>query len=238
MKQYELAVGLQQEGNKPGAFKTLHKAIELNPYNARAQLLLGKLFLLNRDDNPPEFDKMAEEHLKKVLEIQGGEHASDESATATVEAHNDLGVLYNLQGRYRQAVPQFEASIADLFNREPHMAWGNLGWSYFELHEYDKAIEALTRAVSLRRDFCVGHYRLGRAYAAKKDFEKAEQAFTNAIEADKRCDTFQHAWHERGVARMNLGNREDARSDLERCVELGPKTEEGQACSRSLDAIY
>jgi tetratricopeptide (TPR) repeat protein len=238
MKQYELAVGLQQEGNKPGAFKTLHKAIDLNPFNARAHLLLGKLFLLNRDDNPNEFDRKAEQHLRAVLDIQAGEHASDEFASSVAEAHNDLGVLFNHQGQFRRAVPEFEAAISDLYNREAHMAWGNLGWSYLELHEYPKAIEALDRAVKLRRDFCVGHYRLGKAYLALKDFEKAEQAYTAAIEVDKRCEGFQHAWHERGLARMSLGNREDARADFERCVELGPKTEEGVACSRNLEAIY
>ena len=236
MKQYELAVGLQQEGNKPGAFKSLHKAIDLDPNNARAHLLLGKLFLLNRDDNPAEFDRKAEAHLRAVLEIQAGE--KDEGSAVVAEAHNDLGVLLNHQGHYRRAVPEFEAAISDLFNREAHMAWGNLGWSYLELREYDKAIDALGRAVKLRRDFCVGHYRLGKAYAAKKDFEKAEQAYTNAVESDARCTGFQHAWHERGVVRMSLGNREDARADFERCVELGPKTEEGEACSRNLEAIY
>jgi tetratricopeptide (TPR) repeat protein len=238
MKQYELAVGLQQEGNKPGAFKSLHKAIDWNPYNARAHLLLGKLFLLNRDDNPAQFDRKAEQHLRAVLDIQAGEHASDDGASAVAEAHNDLGVLLNHQGHFRKAVPEFEAAIGDLFNREAHMAWGNLGWSYLELGEYKKAIDALGRAVKLRRDFCVGYYRLGKAYAATKDFEKAEQAFTNALESDQRCEGFQHAWQERGIVRMNLGQREDARADFERCVELGPKSDEGLACSRNLEAIY
>jgi tetratricopeptide (TPR) repeat protein len=238
MKQYELAVGLQQEGNKPGAFKTLYKAIELNPNNARAHLLLGKLFLLNRDDNPRSFDEKAERHLREVLEIQSRENAPEESASTVAEAHNDLGVLYNHQGQYKRAVPEFEAAIADLFNREAHMAWGNLGLAYLELGENKPAIDALTRAVKLRRDFCVGWYRLGLAYAATKQFDKADQAFTSALESNSLCEAFQHAWKERGLARMNLHNRDDARSDLERCVELGPKTEEGQACNRSLEAIY
>ncbi|HKP59186.1 MAG TPA: tetratricopeptide repeat protein [Polyangiales bacterium] len=238
MKQYELAVGLQQEGNKAGAFKSLYKAVEINPYNARAHLLLGKLFLLNRDDNPAEFDRKAEFHLRQVLAIQSGEYRSEETQAAVAEAHNDLGVLLNHQGHFRKAVPEFEAAIADLFNREAHMAWGNLGWSYLELRDYPKAIDALSRAVKLRRDFCVGHFRLGKAFSALKDYEKAEQAFTNAIEADARCAGFQHAWHERGLARMSLGNREDARADFEHCVELGPKSDEGTACSRNLEAIY
>jgi tetratricopeptide (TPR) repeat protein len=234
-KQYELAVGLQQEGNTPGAFKTLYKAIEYDSNNAQAHLLLASMFLLNRDDDPKRYDAQAEEHFRKVLEIQNGPHAAEE--TLASQARNGLGVLFIHQGRLQEASVELDAAIADLFNRDAYMAWGNLGWVYLELRNYPKAIDALTRAVRLRRDFCVGHYRLGRAFLATRDFAKAEQSFTAAVEADARCDVFQDAWQLRGEARMNLGNREDARSDFERCVELQPKSDAGQACSRYLAAL-
>jgi type IV pilus assembly protein PilF len=128
--------------------------------------------------------------------------------------------------------------VSDLFNRDAYMAWGNLGWAYLELHNYPKAIDALIRSVQLRRDFCVGHFRLGRAFLATHDFAQAEQSFTSAVEADPRCDGFQDAWQLRGEARMSLGNREDARSDFERCVELQPKTESGKACSHYLAVTH
>jgi type IV pilus assembly protein PilF len=236
MKQYELAVGLQQEGNRPGAFKVLYKALEYDPDNSKAHLLLGHLFLLNRDEDPQRYDHEAEAHYLKVLQIQAGEHAAED--TLTSQARNGLGVLHIHQGRYGEAVKELDGAVADLFNRDAYMAWGNLGWAYLELHNYPKAIEALVRSVRLRRDFCVGHFRLGRAFLATRDFTKAEQSFTSAVEADPRCDTFQDAWQLRGEARMNLGNREDARSDFERCVELQPKSEAGQACSRYLAATY
>ena len=236
MKQYELAVGLQQEGNQPGAFKTLYKALEYDPYNAKAHLLLANLFLVSRADNPERYDREAEQHFRKVLEIQAGEYASQESLAS--EARNGLGVLYIHQGRHSEAVKELDAAVADLFNRDAYMAWGNLGWAYLELHNYPKAIDALMRSVQLRRDFCVGHFRLGRAYLATRDYAKAEQALTSALEADPRCDGFQDAWHLRGEARMNLGNREDARTDFERCVELQPKTDAGKACGRYLAATY
>lgn len=236
MKQYELAVGLQQEGNSPGAFKTLYKALDFDPNNAKAHTLLANLFLLSRDDDPARFDKEAESHFRRVLEIQASEYASTE--TLASEARNGLGVLYIHQGRLEEAVKELDAAAADLFNRDAYMALGNLGWAYLELHNYPKAIEVLVRSVKLRRSFCVGHFRLGRAYLATRDYAKAEQSFTSALEADPRCDSFQDAWHLRGEARMNLGNREDARTDFERCVELQPKSDEGKACSRFLAATF
>jgi tetratricopeptide (TPR) repeat protein len=71
-----------------------------------------------------------------------------------------------------------------------------------------------------------------------KQYEKAEQAFTQALEADERCGVFQDAWHLRGAARMNLGLRDDARADFERCVELEADNEAGTSCGRYLEATY
>lgn len=236
MKQYELASGLQAEGNLPGAFKTLYTALELDEHNAKAHLLLANLFLLNREDNPVKYDKETEAHFKQVVVLQAGEYRVSEDLAA--DAHNGLGVLYMHQGKHKEAIAEFEIAVGDLFNRDAYMAWGNLGWAYLDLQNYPKAVDALARAVKLRRDFCVGHYRLAQAYLATKEYEKAEQAATNAIEADRRCDSFQDAWNLRGEARMNLGNREDAHADFERCVELQPKSDAGKTCARYLDATY
>jgi len=237
MKQYELAIGLQGEGNTPGAFQTLYKAIEIDPNNAKAHLLLATLFLVSRDDNAPEYDVKSEKGFRKVLEIQASDARLPEESLVA-DARNGLGVLYIHQKRYPEAIAELEKAVADLFNRDAYMAWGNLGWAYLDQKVYPKAIDALVKAVRLRPQFCVGFFRLGSAYLATKDYEKAEQAATQAIEADKRCNTFQDAWHLRGEARMNLGLRDDARGDFERCVELAAQTDTGKACSRFLEATY
>ncbi|MDD9939476.1 MAG: tetratricopeptide repeat protein [Myxococcales bacterium] len=237
VKQYELAVGLQAEGNFPSAFKTLFKAIELDPDNANAHQLLANLFLMRRADNPDRHDPLAEKHFGEVLRIERG---SDQPSKATIaDALNGLGVLRVHQGRHDEAIVSFKEAIdEDLFNARAYMAWGNLGWAYAEKGDYQDSIQALRRAVGLNRGFCVGHYRLGKSFLATKAFSEAEQALTKALEVDERCASFQDAWHLRGAARMGLGYRDDARSDFERCIELAPSTEAGTACSRYLEATY
>jgi tetratricopeptide (TPR) repeat protein len=237
MKQYELAIGLQGEGNTPGAFQALFKALELDPLNAKAHLLLGTMFLVSRDDNPKEYDAKAEPQFREVLRIQATDQHQPEQSLAA-DARNGLGVLYIHQQRYKEAIDELQKALGDMFNRDAYMAWGNLGWAYLETKEYPKAIDALVRSVRLHPHFCVGYYRLGTAYLATRDFEKADQALTQAIEADERCGTFQDAWHLRGEARMNLGLRDDSRSDFERCVELDAHTDAGKSCSRYLEATY
>lgn len=237
MKQYELGIGLHGEGNTPGALAALYRALEIDPNNAKAHLLLGNLFLLQRDDNPKAYDQKAEHHFREALRIQASEDRLPEQSL-TPDAHNGLGVLYVHQKRYAEAIAELNKAIEDLFNRDAYMAWGNLGWAYLEMQDWKHAIDALVRSVKLHPRFCVGYYRLGLAYLKTREFEKAEQALTQAIEADERCKTFQDAWHLRGEARMNLGLRDDARADFERCVELDANNEAGKSCGRYLEATY
>lgn len=236
-KQYELAVGLQAEGDQTGAFKTLHRALEMDPENVKAHQLLANLYLVYRGDNIERYDKLADTHFRAALKT---EEALDNPDTALLaDIYNGLGVLRIHQAAYQDAVTALTRAVeVEPFNSGAYMAWGNLGWAHQETGNLEAAQAALVKAVRLNGGFCVGHYRLGMVYLAQKAFEQAEQALTQAIEAHESCDAFQEAWHLRGEAKMNLGHREDARGDFERCVELAPKTDAGTACRRYLEATY
>lgn len=237
MKQYELAVGLHSEGNDPAAFKTLFTALETDPTNSRAHHLLASLYLVRRDENPEHHDAEAEKHFREVLRLE--RERERPSLSMIADAHNSIGVLRIHQKRFDEAAKEFEAAIGqDLFNAKAYMAWGNLGWARQEQGQHDKALEALGRAVKINPRFCVGHYRIGRSLMVAKSFEDAEVALTQAIEVHESCAAFQDAWRLRGEARMNLGHREDARLDFERCVELQSASESGRACRRFLEATY
>jgi len=236
MKQYELAVGLQAEGNLPGAYRSLYQAIELDPNNPHARLLLANLFLTHREEDAGIHDQETEAQLREVLRIQSTDYRVEENLAA--DARNSLGVLYVNQQRHDEAVAILNEAAADLFNRQAYLAWGNLGWAYNETGKFQQAAQALTRAVQLNQRFCVGYYRLGQAFTGLRQFEQAEQALTQALEADERCKVFQDAWFLRGETRANLGHRADAILDFEHCIELGPDTPSGQACGRYLDAAH
>jgi tetratricopeptide (TPR) repeat protein len=237
MRQYELAVGLRGEGNVPGALQALYKSLEIDPNNSRSHLLLAHMFLLDRQDNLALYDEKADHHFNEVLRIQDSDEKRPEESLSA-EARNGLGVLRIHQGRYQEAVDILLKAIEDLFNREAYMAWGNLGWAYFHLGNHQKAADSLLRSVKLHPRFCVGYFRLGQTYSKMRVFDKADQALTSAISADERCAAFQDAFHLRGEARMNLGQREDARADFERCVEIEASNETGKSCSRYLEATY
>src|SRR5688572_10597135 len=193
-KEYELSVGLMGEQNIAAAFEHLFKSIELDPKNPEARLLLGNLYLLRE-----EFPK-AEDELRKARSLAEKDDSYGEPFIAEVD--NSLGVVLVHEKRYDDAIKTLRDSATNIVNRNPHLAWGNLGWAYYEKGQYKDAVDALTQSVRHQSRFCLGFYRLGQTYVALREFERAEDALTRCLEVpDDQCKNLQSAWHLRGEAR-------------------------------------
>jgi type IV pilus assembly protein PilF len=230
-KEYELAVGLLGEQNVPAAFEHLFKAAELDPQNPEPHQLLGNLYLMRGDL------AKAEQELTRSRELAEKNPSYGEPFVAEVD--NSIGVVYVHQQRYDEAVEVLREAAINILNRSPHLAWGNLGWAYYEKGQYTDAVTALTQSVRHQEHFCLGYYRLGKTYMALRQFERAEDAFTRGLEVpDEGCKNLQDAWHLRGEARAQLGLRQDAIADFERCVELSADSEAGRACQGYLEATH
>ncbi|HJL16198.1 MAG TPA: tetratricopeptide repeat protein [Sandaracinaceae bacterium LLY-WYZ-13_1] len=228
-REHDLGVGLFQEGNLAGAFEHLFEATELDPYNAEAHLMLGKLFMIHRHDY-----ERAEQHFQEALRA----HEEVESrAGLPADTRNSLGVLYIHWGRLEDAVEVLRASASDLMNRDPAVAWSNLGWAYLEMENHQEALRVLRQAVQLQPQLCLGWYRIGQVQSELGETEEADRALSRALDVDDdTCQRLQVAWRLRGEIRARMGHREEAIADLERCVELSAETEDGQACQRMLEA--
>jgi len=236
--EYDLGVGLYNENNVAGAFQHLQEAIRLDPENIEAHMVLGTLHMLRAEVEP------AERHLRIAIDTNSRLGAAGLPAL-TPDAYNTLGVLYINAHRYEEAVVVLRQATGDLMNRTPHLAWGNLGWAYSEMHDYPQATEALQQAVRVQPQFCNGWYRLGQVDFAlgqaaeeaasgsgSEAFSRAESSLTHALEVDRdECRALQEAWLLRGETRARLGRRDEAIADFERCVELAQDTEAGRACA-------
>lgn len=230
-KEYELSVGLLGEQNVPAAFEHLFKAVELDPRNPEPHQLLGNLYMLRGDLTKAEAELLESKALAEKNPAYG--------APFVAEVENSLGVVLVHQKRYDEAIVLLRQTAASILSRTPYLAWGNLGWAYSEKGQYAQAIEALLQSVRQQPLFCLGYYRLGKAYLAVRDFEHAEDALTHGLEVpDEGCKSLQDAWHLRGEARAKLGRRQDAIADFERCVELSGESVAGRACQGYLEATH
>ncbi|MBN2717415.1 MAG: tetratricopeptide repeat protein [Deltaproteobacteria bacterium] len=218
---YEAAViAWTDKNDNLTAIRHLTRAVEANPENDDAQYLLGTM-RLSRGEYA-----QAEEHLLAAVRYR------ENNAAQKVEAQNSLAVLYIHTKRYDEAVKLLEEASAEVLNRAPWLAYGNLGWAYTEMGRYDDAIKVLKRALFDQPQFCVGLYRLGNAFYLKGEYDAARESLSEAlaIQADG-CDRMQEAYHLLGMVYLRLDSSEDAMNAFDTCVQVNPKSEIGKSCA-------
>ena len=228
-REFQLAASLRDEGQTASAIEHLRKALDLDPGNAEAHLLLGFIQMERRD-----YDS-AEQHLSagiKLLEKQKS------GGSTLAEARNIYGLCLMELGRYDDAIVVLRQSAEDELNTAPHLAWGNLGLAQLNAGEYQEAVSSTMEAVRIQPRFCVGYFTMGQALWHLQQFKDAERALVSALQADPTCSKspqLQGAWRLRGEVRARLGHRQDAVADLERCVELDPYSNDGRMCQTLLE---
>ena len=158
---YEAAsIAWFEEHDTLSAIRNLTRAVDTNPDNDEAHYLLG-IIRLGRGEYPE-----AERHLSETIRLRQG---GDPSGLAAAE--NNMGVLLIHLKRYDEAIALLKKSSGEVMNREPWLAFGNLGWAYIETGALDDAVEALKRAMFDQPKYCVGLYRLGQAFYLKKEYD-------------------------------------------------------------------
>ncbi len=204
--QYDMARDLWlRQGKTREALGHALKAVDLNDDNADAEHLVALIYLDFCEKGPDDCHlKDAEKYTRMALGARPDFR----------EAKNTLGVILIHEKRYDDAIKVLKPLTADILYETPENAWGNLGWAYLEKGQLDKAIDALQRSVAAQPKFCVGNYRLGRAFEKKKQLESALQAYTNALETDSpACKRLQVAMAGKGRVEMELGQADKARSE-------------------------
>ncbi len=212
-----------EEHDNLATIRHLTRAIEANPDNDAAHYLLGTIRL-----GRGELD-LAEPHLRRAVQLRGIDRPADRA-----EALNSLGVLLLHKGEHTEAIAVLEEAAAEVLNREPWIAMGNLGWACIEVADYGRAVSVLERALFDQPEFCVGLYRLGQALYLSGDHEKAEQTLARAVAVQKPgCDRLQEAFHLLGMARLRLDDGDGSREAFDRCVEINPGTDLGHECAEA-----
>jgi len=227
-REFQLAASLRDEGQTANAIEHLRNALDLDPNNAEAHLLLGFIQMERRDY------ESAEPHLSTAIKLLE-KHKGGSSTLA--EARNIYGLCLIELRRYDDAIVVLRQSATDELNTAPHLAWGNLALAQLHLEEYQEVVKSTMEAIRIEPRFCVGYYTMAQALWRLQQLPDAERALVSALGADPSCANdrrLQGAWRLRGEVRARLGHRRDAVADLERCVELDPYSNDGRMCQTLL----
>jgi len=105
---------------------------------------------------------------------------------ATAYDHLQLGVIFYRSKSYDLAIEQFLLAR----KKAPHApnVWNNLGVAYLDKGELDKAMSALQRALTLRREYASAHFHLGQLYDKLGEHEQARDCYMKVMELDKYGD--------------------------------------------------
>jgi tetratricopeptide (TPR) repeat protein len=119
---------------------------------------------------------------------------------------------------YTNAAELLEALVAK--DSDYTNAWNYLGWLYNKLGKYDKASDALKKAIVVNPRDPFAYNNLGQAYAYQKKFDEAIPEYQKQLEVNK---TDRYATANLGRAYFELKQYDKAISALETAATVTPK---------------
>jgi putative PEP-CTERM system TPR-repeat lipoprotein len=201
-KHYEHAIELIAQGDHKGGIIELKNALQADPTDLAARVLLGNTY----------------------LEIEDAVSAAEEFLRARKGGANDSFVMaplaraYVLQGRYREALKELSAAV------KPQSTAAEIaiirGDAHLALGSFNKAERSYLEALKIRPKNSRAFNGLARVKIATNDLVGAATYVTRALKA-RPGDV--NAWFAKGeIARLQR-NEDEALRHYGRAVELAPR---------------
>ena len=175
---YQLGVGYYRQGDYAMALEKLKKAEDLRP--ARVDVLMVEGLAYQALGRWAE----AEAAFRRALELLEPDDEGDLPAARNLalagDLHNNYGAFLCARGRYREAMDQFRAALAQPGYRTPEAAWENLGLCALRAGERATAQEALEKALVLDPNRPAGLVALARLRWEAGDADGAERLLARA----------------------------------------------------------
>ncbi|RKP09624.1 hypothetical protein THASP1DRAFT_14038 [Thamnocephalis sphaerospora] len=132
-----------------------------------------------------------------------------------------IGNVYEQQKEYNHAKEAFERVLA--MNPSHPKRLQQLGWLYHQqqcsFHNQDHAVQCMTRDGTADPNDPQSWYLLGRCYMAKQNYNKAYEAYQQAVYRDSRNPTY---WCSIGVLYYQINQYRDALDAYTRAIHLNP----------------
>ena len=154
--------------------------------------------------------------------------ASKDAAAKTVELKKifEEGVALSSAGKHEEAVEKFNAAAA--ISPSCYDCYNNIGYSYAQLKDWDKAEAAYKKSTEIKADDAAAFSGLATVYNAQRKFDQAAEASAKAtqlagsLSASGGASGSADAQYNQGVILWNAGKIPDAKKAFEGAVAANP----------------
>jgi len=130
-------------------------------------------------------------------------------------ALNDIGVVYQKQGKYNESLVFFNKSI-DLNSKYP-ASWSNKGISFFNLGNYEESEKCYDKALEIDPNSVLGLVNKGTLYNKRGDYNSTLKFYDKALSIDQNYPII---WTIRGGILEELGRRDEALESFDKAITL------------------
>jgi tetratricopeptide (TPR) repeat protein len=144
--------------------------------------------------------------------------------TAALKKAFDEGLAFSTAGKHEEAIAKFNEAIA--VNPKCSDCYDNVGFSYMQTKDYDKAEEAYKKAIDVKATDANAYNGLANLYNAQRKFDDAAKASAKAIELSSANSPLvggdADALFNQGVVLWNGGKIPEAKKSFAAAVAANP----------------
>jgi Flp pilus assembly protein TadD len=151
--------------------------------------------------------------------------------SAALKKTFDEGLELSNAGKHDEAIAKFTEGIG--INAKCNDCWDNIGFSYTQKKEYDKAEDAYKKAIEVKADDANAYNGLANLYNAQRKFDDAAKASAKATELSASAGMMSgaaggnaDALYNQGVILWNSGKIAEAKTAFEGAVKANPNLAE------------
>lgn len=205
-------------GNLMAALRELKKAEAYDPEDHITQFDIGLVYFYRE-----RYDQ-AIQYFEKAIRLKPD----------YAPAVNSLGNAYLEKGEWDNAIEAYRKIVEDVFYGTPHFAVSNMALAYYQKKEYPQAEKYFLEALKLKPDFTNALGGLGMTYIAMGRHADAVQKLERAVRGNPKLPQLHY---ELGRAYRGLGDRQKAREEFQRTVELAPESPMGDEAQRQIKEL-
>ncbi len=207
--QLQKAMGAYHKGNVDEGIEILKNIVRERKDFDQAYAYLATLYKVKRNY------KMAVEILREGYQ----------NCPTSYKVITTFGIFLTEVREYEAAIQILQDGLK-LLDYDPDL-WNYLGVAYWRKGDFDQALEAFDRSLSLDHNYSIAFNNLGSVYLskflAKKDRSDLDRAVRNFEEAIRLDPGYASAYNGLGAAFSQAGDIEGAIRSWEKAVEINPE---------------